>query len=313
VKIHVDTDFGGDPDDAAALVMLLGWPEVDLVGITTNLDDGGRRAGCAAYYLRVAGREGLPVAAGASRTLTGRSYACSWGDDRYWPDPVEPWRSPAGAALDLLASSVEDGATILAIGALTNLALLETMRPGALNHAPVVVMGGWLDTPPAGLPQWGPDMDFNVQADTRATEIVLTSAADITLVPLPVAITATLRGADLPALEASGPLGALVARQSFVHAADTRMDELAACHDGLPADLVNFHWDPVAAAVAVGWSGITTTEQRLAVVHDEGPWRLEPSTAGRVMNIATALDADAFRAVWRRAVGAADAHARGST
>jgi hypothetical protein len=31
--------------------MLLGWPDVEIVGITTNLDAGGCRAGCVAYCL----------------------------------------------------------------------------------------------------------------------------------------------------------------------------------------------------------------------------------------------------------------------
>lgn len=36
VRVHLDTDLGGDPDDACALAMLLGWPNVEIVGITTT-------------------------------------------------------------------------------------------------------------------------------------------------------------------------------------------------------------------------------------------------------------------------------------
>jgi hypothetical protein len=43
VRIHLDTDLGGDTDDACALAMLLGWPGVELVGITTTADPGGMR------------------------------------------------------------------------------------------------------------------------------------------------------------------------------------------------------------------------------------------------------------------------------
>ncbi len=32
MRIHLDTDLGGDTDDACALAMLLGWPGVELVG-----------------------------------------------------------------------------------------------------------------------------------------------------------------------------------------------------------------------------------------------------------------------------------------
>ena len=44
-RVHLDTDLGGDPDDGCALAMLLGWPGVEVVGITTTADSDGRRAG----------------------------------------------------------------------------------------------------------------------------------------------------------------------------------------------------------------------------------------------------------------------------
>jgi hypothetical protein len=45
--IHLDTDIGGDTDDLCALAMLVGWPGVELVGVTTCSDSGGGRAGLA--------------------------------------------------------------------------------------------------------------------------------------------------------------------------------------------------------------------------------------------------------------------------
>ncbi len=45
--IHLDTDIGGDTDDLCALAMLLGWPGVELVGVTTCSDSGGLQAGFA--------------------------------------------------------------------------------------------------------------------------------------------------------------------------------------------------------------------------------------------------------------------------
>ncbi len=32
MKVHLDTDFGGDPDDACAMAMLLGWPGIEIIG-----------------------------------------------------------------------------------------------------------------------------------------------------------------------------------------------------------------------------------------------------------------------------------------
>lgn len=164
MRIHLDTDLGGDTDDVCALAMLLGWPGVDLVGVTSTIDPEGWRAGYVEYCLDLAGRRGVPVAAGTAVSMTTRQRADPIvADDRYWPTEVTARSDPAGAALDLLAASIAQGATVVAIGPYTNLALLEIMRPGSLARVPIVVMGGWVDPPAAGLPAWGPDMDFNVQ------------------------------------------------------------------------------------------------------------------------------------------------------
>lgn len=52
MKLHLDTDLGSDTDDACALPMLLGWPGVEITGITTTIDPGGRRAGYVACCLQ---------------------------------------------------------------------------------------------------------------------------------------------------------------------------------------------------------------------------------------------------------------------
>jgi purine nucleosidase len=44
LKVHLDTDLGGDPDDVCALAMLLKWPGVEITAITTTAEAGGRRA-----------------------------------------------------------------------------------------------------------------------------------------------------------------------------------------------------------------------------------------------------------------------------
>lgn len=77
--VHVDTDFGGDPDDACAVAMLLGWPDVEIVGVTTNLDPGGTRAGCVCHLLSRVGRDDIAVAAGSGASLTTlKRYESTW-------------------------------------------------------------------------------------------------------------------------------------------------------------------------------------------------------------------------------------------
>ena len=64
MRIHLDTDIGGDIDDLCALVFLLASPDAELTGVTTVLESAGRRAGYVRYVVAMAGRE-VPVAAGA--------------------------------------------------------------------------------------------------------------------------------------------------------------------------------------------------------------------------------------------------------
>jgi len=304
MRIHLDTDFGGDPDDACALAFLLGSPDTEIVGITTTLDPAGKRAGCVVHYLKLAGRSDIPVAAGAGATLTKLDRYPSTADDpRYWAEPPSPAPSPAGAALDLLFRSAEQGATIVGIGAATNLALLEVIRPGCLDQVPVVFMGGWVQSPAAGLPEWGPEMDWNVQCDTHAA-LILGATAKLTLVTLPATLTAHLRAAHLPRLRTSGPVGELLALQSELHAQDTRMPGLGLAHSGLPDDLLNFHYDPVTCAVALGWPGARIEEMRLRPVLSDGVVRFQPSESGRKTRVVTHVRGDQFAETWLGSVEA---------
>ncbi|MGH9242972.1 MAG: nucleoside hydrolase, partial [Acidimicrobiales bacterium] len=227
------------------------------------------------------------------------------GDERYWPSDVASRPSPPGAALDALDRSIAAGATIVAIGPYTNLALLEVASPGRLARVPVVVMGGWTQPPDDGLPAWGPERDWNVQWDTRAARILAAAAARLTLVTLPVTLKVALRAAHLPRLRASGPLGDLLARQAEAHAEDHGMAQLGRAHPRLPDDLLNFHYDPVACAVALGWQGAVVEERRLRPVLDGDVLRFQTDTRGRPTRVVVHLDAASFAETWLGAVEAA--------
>src|SRR3989344_3819095 len=124
-KVHLDTDLGGDTDDLCALAMLLKWPNVQITGITTNTENNGKRAGYTKYALKVVGRETIPVKAGAD--VSGGFYRGKPGlpnESDYWPEPIDASPNPIDEALELLKSSIEQEATIVGIGAFTNLFLL---------------------------------------------------------------------------------------------------------------------------------------------------------------------------------------------
>ena len=273
MRIHLDTDIGSDTDDACALAMLLGWPGVELVGITTVIDPGGRRAGFVQHCLELAGRTDIPVASSDAVSMTTRQIPGTIPDDeRYWGGPIEPRPSKPGEAVSLLRSSVEAGAAIVAIGPYTNLAQLEARRAGSLGRVPVVLMGGFVTPADPGLPEWGPEMDWNVQCDTNAAQVVFANATNLTLVTVPPAFKAHLR--------------------------------LAHAHAALPDDLLNFQYDSVACAVAVGWAGARHQTMTLKPVLDAGVLRFAPHDRGRVTDVVVDIDTDDFTERWFSAVEA---------
>ena len=162
-------------------------------------------------------------------------------------------------------------------------------------------MGGWVQPPAPGLPQWGPDMDFNVQWDTRAAEVVAATAR-LTLVTLSATLSAYLRRSDLPRLRAAGPLGALLARQGEAHGQTNHMERLGREHSALPDDLMNLQYDPVACAIAVGWSGATLKQMRLRPMRRNGLLTFQAHPGGRPTQVVLDLDGAGFGEVWLSAV-----------
>jgi inosine-uridine nucleoside N-ribohydrolase len=165
-------------------------------------------------------------------------------------------------------------------------------------------MGGWVEPPAPGLPDWGPARDFNIQWDARAAALVAGVAA-MTLVTLPVTLLTHLRARDLPRLRAAGRLGNLIADQTEAHARESGKDRLARAHRGLPDDLLNFHYDPLACAVALGWPGATVEERRLRPEMQGEILRWIDDPDGRVFRVVVDVDGEAFSEAWIAAVEAA--------
>lgn len=308
MNIHLDTDIGGDMDDLCALALALHWPGANITGVTTAAEERGRRAGYARYALDLAGRADVPVAAGAEADpAAGYRWRPTYlPDEPLWPDPIAARPGPVDDALALLRRSIEAGAVIVALGPFTNLRLLDEAWPGILREARLVLMGGYIQPPRAGYPQWGPDADYNVQCDVASARYVL-EHADPLLVTLRVTVETALRGVDLPVLRAAGPLGALLARQA---AAWTALNPETASypHDypALPPDFINFQHDPLAVAIALGWGGATIDTPLLTVVDEHGWLRLREHPAGRSTRVVTAIDAPRFNRLWVDVVSATE-------
>lgn len=300
-KIHLDTDLGGDMDDLCALTMLLRWPGVDIAGITTVAEADGRRAGYVRHALALEGRSRIPVAAGADVSQGYYRYPeLGYPDEvRYWAQTIPPSPNPIADALELLKQSIEQDATVIAIGPFTNLYLLEKQYPGILKNASLFLMGGFVYPIRPGYPSWGNEMDWNIQVDVRSAKYVL-EHSNPTLIPLSVTVETALRRAHLAALRETGALGELIARQAEEFALDEQNEKKfgETCED-LPNDIINFLHDPLACAIALGWDdGVEIAEIPLVLREDNNWLRENANPSGNPTHVVTKINGARFNELW---------------
>jgi purine nucleosidase len=300
-KIHLDTDLGGDIDDLCALAMLLRWEGLELTGITTVAEAYGRRAGYVQHVLQLEGRNNIPVAAGAEVSEGYYRYAqLGYPDEeQYWSQSINPAPNHLNDALELLKSSIEEDAKIIAIGPFTNLRLLDQKYPGILVQARLFLMGGYVFPVRPGFPNWGNEYDWNIQVDVASAKYVI-EHSNPTLIPLSVTVETALRRAYLDDLRMAGALGRLLAQQAAAFALDQQNEErFGKTCDGLPNDIINFLHDPLACAIALGWNeGVAFEEVSLILEEKDGLLyeRIHPS--GKTLRVVTNVDGAQFNEFW---------------
>src|SRR5688500_586204 len=301
-KIHLDTDLGGDIDDLCALAMLLRWSDDgELNGITTVAEANGRRAGYVHYVLKLEGRNDVRVASGADVSQGLYRYAELGypAEERYWPEPIKPLPNALDEAIDLLKQSIHQGATIIAIGPFTNLYLLDLQYPAILMDANLFLMGGFIYPTRSGFPNWGNDMDWNIQVDVKSAKYVLENS-NPTLIPLSVTVETALRRAYLDDLRDAGALGQLIARQAEAFAVDEQNEmRIGEACAGLPRDTINFQHDSLACAIALGWNEGVEIEEFPLLFEEKDGWlheRIHPT--GKHVRVVTKVDGARFNEFW---------------
>ena len=300
-KVHLDTDLGGDIDDLCALAMLLRWEDVEITGITTVAEANGRRAGYVRHVLELEGRSKIPVAAGAD-VLQGFYRYPELGypdEERYWSKPILPLPNPVEDAIQLLKKNIEQEATIIAIGPFTNLYLLDRQYSGILMDAKLFLMGGYIHPIRPGFPNWGNEMDWNIQVDVRSAKHVIENS-NPTLIPLTVTVETALRRAYLDDLRSSGALGQLIVRQAEAFAIDEQNEtKFGETCDGLPQDIINFQHDSLACAIALGWNdGLEIQELPLLIEEKDGWLHERIHSLGKAIRVVTKVDGSQFNEFW---------------
>ncbi|HSK67689.1 MAG TPA: nucleoside hydrolase [Candidatus Limnocylindria bacterium] len=241
IRLLIDTDVGGDIDDALCLAMALNTPRAELLGVTTVYADNAWRTGLARDMLKVWGREDVPVRRGAERPMLGR-----YPHDR----GLEPL--PNEAVPFIIDTCRENpGMTVLAIGPLTNVALAVLLAPDICVDTRFVLMGGM--TGEKAHPEW------NIQCDPEAAAAVLDYCRP-EMVGLNVTERCRLTREEADALVAGGS-----PRQAFLRG---EMGRFFRQFDFLPV----LH-DPLALAGLL-WDGLLTWEERpMRVELGAGPAR----------------------------------------
>jgi pyrimidine-specific ribonucleoside hydrolase len=304
VPMIVDTDPG--VDDAVALMLTAASPEVRLLAITTvfgNVDLELTTAN--ALRVRALADMGhVPVAVGAGRPLVyaQRERADSFhgtdglgGRASALPEPSGPVNARGAITLmsDLI-NSVPDRVTLVAIGPLTNIALLLAAHPAVKTKiARIVVMGGSLSIGNTA----GVLAEFNILCDPEAARRVLVEEdVPTTLVPLDLTLRAAIDGAWLAELADAGPRCATLAgviqhyRASF--AEDSGRNAV------ISEGKVPLH-DSLAVLEAAVPGTLHTEPMALEVICDHGPARgavVPLNTGGHKVDVAVDADIPAVSA-----------------
>ena len=216
-KIIIDTDPG--QDDAVAILLALGSPELELLGITAvagNVPLALTQKN-ARTILELARRTDVPVFAGADRPLlrpliTAEHVHGKTGlDGPTLPSPTMPLQDMHAVdfLIRTLRSEPAGTVTLCPIGPLTNIALALMHAPDIAGRiAEIVLMGGAYFE----VGNITPAAEFNIYVDPEAAAKVFACGAPITVMPLDVTHKALTNAARVQAFRDLGtPVGQAVA------------------------------------------------------------------------------------------------------
>jgi len=192
-QIIIDTDIGDDVDDAAAIMIALQSPEIEILGITTVYQNTHRRAEMACELCKKYGKENIPVHIGYGRPLIEQipyeeypiQYQLLDGDYKLNHEIT---------AVDFLIESIKENPKIiiLALGSMTNLAMAFYKEPEVMKQAKILAMGGIFNQ---NVPEW------NIKCDPEAARIVTDYAENLTMFGLEVTKHCGLSNEELQILK----------------------------------------------------------------------------------------------------------------
>ncbi|MGA2408296.1 MAG: nucleoside hydrolase [Bacteroidales bacterium] len=252
-KVILDSDLGGDIDDAYALALLLASPELDILGVVMDYGNTPKRAQIACRMLYETGRENIPVVVGR-KTGDDYSYQFYWGEGF---DKVQPVKQAAADFIIEQLKKYPNEVILITIGPVPNMADILDKDPGALKLAKHVysMYGSFYmgyDSSPI------PSAEANVKADVNASKKFVSSGAKITYAGLDITTYVILKYELIELLShRKSPLtDAIVSLYSL-----WGMES-----DGKPKPVL---FDAVAVSMVI-WPELFTTRKAFVKVTDEG-------------------------------------------
>ena len=291
LPIFLDTDPG--IDDAAAIAAAIFSPELDLQLMTTvagnvSVEKTTRNALQLLHFWDA----DIPLAQGASAPLVRplRDAASVHGESGmegydFVEHNRQPLAKPAILAIRDALMHAPEPVTLVAIGPLTNIALLLTQYPECrFNIRRLVLMGG-----SAGRGNFTPNAEFNIAIDPEAAALVFRSGLEIVMCGLDVTNEAVLAPEYLASLQTLNKTGSML-HALFSHYRSGSMQSGLRMHD-----LCAIAWlvRPELFTLQSCFVAVETQGQYTAgttVVDIEGRFGL-PANA----QVALALDVDGFR------------------
>ena len=190
-KIIIDTDPG--QDDAAAIMLALASPELEVLGVTAvagnvplHLTERNAR-----MVTEICGRGDIKVYAGADKPLTRKLVTAEHvhgktgldGVDLFEPARPLETRHAVDFIIETLRNEPAGTVTLCPLGPLTNIAMVIERAPDVVARIKqIVLMGG-------GFFEGGnitPSAEFNIYVDPEAAKIVFGAGVPITMMPLDV-------------------------------------------------------------------------------------------------------------------------------
>lgn len=177
IRVLFDTDLGDDVDDAAALILALRSPGIQIAGVTTVFKDTRKRRELVQDLLARAGRPEIPVYAGYGKAFVERRFdeteePIQYGLLEQAKAGTDDDTEVGQCAVDFILETLKErpDTVILAMGSMTNLAMACMKDPKIMEQAKIVAMGGAFLS---SYPEW------NIICDPEAADVVLRTCKNL--------------------------------------------------------------------------------------------------------------------------------------